>query len=57
MLDKKTKKELLKLKDINDIGKFLKENKISLLIVDKDIQKHLNKYYNFPEDGIMRDIR
>lgn len=56
MINKKVKEELLRLKDMNDIGKYLKENKISLLIKDKDIQKHLNEYYNFPEDGIIRDI-
>lgn len=57
MLDKKMKEELLKLKNIYVIGKYLKENKVSLLIDDKDVQQHLNKYYNFPEDGIIRDVR
>lgn len=57
MLDKRKKEELLKLKNIEDIGKYLKENKISLLIDDTEIQEHLNKYYKFPEDGIIRDIR
>lgn len=57
MLDKKMKEMLLKLKNIEDIGKYLKENKISLLIDDKDVQQHLSKYYNFPDDGIIRDIK
>ena len=57
MLDKEIKEGLLRLKNINDIGKYLKENKISLLIDDKEIQQHLNKYYKFPEDRIIIDIR
>lgn len=57
MLDKEIKEGLLRLKNINDIGKYLKENKISLLVDDKEIQQHLNKYYKFPEGRIIIDIR
>lgn len=56
MLDKGIKEKLLKLKNINDIANYLKENNISLLIEDDEIQKHLSKYYNF-DDGIIREIK
>ncbi len=57
MLDDKIKKELLKLTNMEEIGKFLIKNNISLLIEDNEIQKHLKKYYSFPDDGIIRDLR